>query len=97
MGVGIGRRLVSMAGTPARYSLFEIRLDNDFVVFRGNEEESAGQTVRGAVVLCLSGPLRVEDIRVRLEGTLRHRYAIFTSTKTFGEFASLTSACQIDG
>ncbi|PHH82256.1 hypothetical protein CDD82_6575 [Ophiocordyceps australis] len=53
------------------YSLFDIRLDNDFLVFRGNEHESSGQQLKGVVVLCLSSSLRIEDVRLRLTGTLR--------------------------
>ncbi|KAJ0380906.1 hypothetical protein COL26b_000746 [Colletotrichum chrysophilum] len=52
-------------------SLFEIRLDNDFVVFRGGEDESAGQILKGVVVLCLPTPLKIEDVHLRLTGTLR--------------------------
>lgn len=51
-------------------TLFEIRLDNDFLVFRGNEHESSGQLLKGTVVLCLPQPLKVEDIHLRLTGTL---------------------------
>ncbi|KAF9876229.1 carbon catabolite repression protein [Colletotrichum karsti] len=52
-------------------SLFEIRLDNDFIVFRGGEDESAGQILKGVVVLCLPTPLKIEDVHLRLTGTLR--------------------------
>ncbi|KAL7787476.1 hypothetical protein V8C37DRAFT_390456 [Trichoderma ceciliae] len=53
------------------YSLFDVRLDDDFIVFRGNEQESSGQLLKGVVVLCLSSPLRMEDVHLRLIGTLR--------------------------
>ncbi|KND90652.1 putative HECT-type ubiquitin ligase-interacting protein creD [Tolypocladium ophioglossoides CBS 100239] len=53
------------------YSLFDIRLDQDFIVFRGNDHESSGQLLKGVVVLCLSSSLRLEDVRLRLTGTLR--------------------------
>ncbi|PNY29155.1 HECT-type ubiquitin ligase-interacting protein creD [Tolypocladium capitatum] len=53
------------------YSLFDIRLDQDFIVFRGNYHESSGQPLRGVVVMCLSSPLRMEDLRLRLTGILR--------------------------
>ncbi|RDA84602.1 hypothetical protein CP532_6047 [Ophiocordyceps camponoti-leonardi (nom. inval.)] len=53
------------------YSLFDIRLDDDFIVFRGNDHESSGQLLKGVVVLCLSTLLRIEDVRLRLTGTLR--------------------------
>lgn len=52
-------------------TLFDIRLENDFIVFRGNDHESSGQLLKGVIVLCLSAPLRMEDIRLRLTGTLR--------------------------
>ncbi|RFU78572.1 hect-type ubiquitin ligase-interacting cred [Trichoderma arundinaceum] len=51
------------------------RLDDDFIVFRGNEQESSGQLLKGVVVLCLSSPLRMEDVHLRLIGTLRLQYA----------------------
>ncbi|OAR02837.1 hypothetical protein LLEC1_06195 [Akanthomyces lecanii] len=57
------------------YSLFDIRLDQDFIVFRGNDHESAGQLLKGVVVLCLSQPLRMEDIHLRLTGTHRVSWA----------------------
>lgn len=51
--------------------LFEIRLENDFIVFRGSEHESAGQCLKGVLVLCLARSLRVDEIHLRLTGTLR--------------------------
>ncbi|KAI0408352.1 arrestin [Xylaria palmicola] len=56
----------------SRYcSLFEIRLDNEFVVFRGNGHEASGQLLKGHVVLCLRESLKVEDIHLRLTGLCR--------------------------
>ncbi|KYK54904.1 hypothetical protein DCS_06865 [Drechmeria coniospora] len=52
-------------------SLFDIRLDQDFIVFHGNELESSGRLLKGVVVLCLSSAMRMEDVRLRLTGTLR--------------------------
>ncbi|KAK3173918.1 hypothetical protein K4F52_010369, partial [Lecanicillium sp. MT-2017a] len=52
-------------------SLFDIRLDQDFVVFRGSDHESAGQVLKGVVVLRLAEALRIEDITLRLTGTRR--------------------------
>lgn len=47
------------------------RLENDFIVFRGGEHESAGQLVKGVIVLCLPSSLKLEDVHLRLTGTLR--------------------------
>ncbi|KAI8944537.1 arrestin [Xylaria longipes] len=52
-------------------SLFEIRLDNDFIVLRGNDHEASGQLLKGVVVLCIREPLKVEDIHLRLTGHCR--------------------------
>lgn len=52
-------------------TLFEIRLENDFIVFRGNEHEASGQMLRGVLVLCLREQLKLEDIHLRLMGNCR--------------------------
>ncbi|KAH7040318.1 uncharacterized protein B0I36DRAFT_379315 [Microdochium trichocladiopsis] len=60
----------SVAGRNA-CTLFEIRLENDFIVLRGNEHEATSQILKGQVVLCLREPLKVEDIHLRLTGNCR--------------------------
>ncbi|OTA56248.1 beta-arrestin protein [Hypoxylon sp. EC38] len=60
----------SVAGRNA-CTLFEIRLENDFIVFRGNEHEASGQLLKGVLVLCLREPLKVEDVHLRLMGNCR--------------------------
>ncbi|KAL2264865.1 hypothetical protein VTJ83DRAFT_7375 [Remersonia thermophila] len=57
---------------------FDIRLDNDFVVFRGDEHEAAAQLLKGTLVLCISSPLKVESIQLKLTGTARY---VWTDTK----------------
>ncbi|KAK8098584.1 arrestin [Apiospora kogelbergensis] len=52
-------------------ALFEIRLESDFIVFRGSTDEASGQLLKGVVVLCLREPLRVEDVHLRLTGSCR--------------------------
>ncbi|KAG7101675.1 HECT-type ubiquitin ligase-interacting protein creD like [Verticillium longisporum] len=61
----------TVASGRSSVTLFDIRLDNDFIVFRGSEHESAGQTLKGSVVLCLSAPLKIEDVHLRFTGDLR--------------------------
>ncbi|KAF4994700.1 hypothetical protein FGRMN_5615 [Fusarium graminum] len=55
-------------------SLFDIRLERDFVVFWGSQYESSDQLLKGVVVLCLRSPLKLEDIRLRLDGIVRHAW-----------------------
>jgi hypothetical protein len=50
-------------------------LENDFIVFRGNDHEASGQLLKGTVVLCLSSALRIEDIHLKLTGTAHYGYA----------------------
>lgn len=56
-----------LTGRPRRST----SLDNDFIVFRGNEHEASGQLLKGVVVLCLREPLRVEDVHLRFIGNCR--------------------------
>ncbi|KAK4163067.1 arrestin domain-protein, partial [Cladorrhinum sp. PSN259] len=51
-------------------SLFSIRLENNFIIFRGNYHESSAQVLKGTVVLCLAAPLQVKDIYLKLTGLL---------------------------
>ncbi|TLD28689.1 hypothetical protein PspLS_03205 [Pyricularia sp. CBS 133598] len=57
------------------FSLFDIRLENDFLVFRGNEHEAASQLLKGVLAVCVPGPTKIEDIHLRLIGTLRLSWA----------------------
>ncbi|RGP67108.1 hypothetical protein FSPOR_6164 [Fusarium sporotrichioides] len=47
-------------------------LEQDLLVFWGNQYESSDQFLRGVVVLCLRSPLKIEEIRIRLDGNVRH-------------------------
>ncbi|CAJ2505474.1 Uu.00g128680.m01.CDS01 [Anthostomella pinea] len=52
-------------------ALFEIRLDNDFIVLRGGDDEASGQLLKGVLVLCLREQLKCEDVHLRLQGECR--------------------------
>lgn len=52
-------------------TLFEIRLENDIIVLRGDENEAASQILKGAIVLCLPHALRIEDVHLRMIGSLK--------------------------
>lgn len=65
-----------------RCTLFEIRLENDFIVFRGNDHEASGQLLKGTLVLCLSSPLRIEDIHLKLIGTAHYAWTDAKVTAT---------------
>ncbi|KAK4190926.1 hypothetical protein QBC35DRAFT_376850 [Podospora australis] len=61
-------------------TLFDIRLENDFIVFRGNEHEASGQLLKGTVVLCLSSPLSIQNVHLKLTGTLHYGYGLRQNT-----------------
>lgn len=63
--------LLSHSPAVALTKLTALRLDNDFIVLRGNDHEASGQLLKGTVVLCLPTSLRVEDVHLRLIGTER--------------------------
>lgn len=51
--------------------LFEIRADNDIIVFRGSQAEASSQILRGMVVLCLRESIKVQEIHLKLTGTCK--------------------------
>jgi len=57
-------------------SLFEIRLEKDVIVLRGDPNEATSQLVRGVVVLCLPSSLKVEHVHLRMSGHLRIAWTI---------------------
>ncbi|KAJ4293733.1 hypothetical protein N0V88_005241 [Collariella sp. IMI 366227] len=76
------RSFKPFAPASGRYTLFEVRLENDFIVFRGNDHEATGQLLKGTVVLCLSSPLKVEDIHLKLIGSAHYTYDTSTTGVT---------------
>ena len=53
---------------------FDIRLDNDYIVFRGGEDEAANAQLSGVVVLCLTEPLNISHVDLTLSGILHMSY-----------------------
>jgi len=51
-------------------------LDDDYIVFRGNEHEAASAHLKGTLVLCLSEPLTIKHIRLQLTGMSRVWYVM---------------------
>jgi len=53
---------------------FDVRLDNDYIVFRGGEDEAASAQLSGVVVLCLTEPLNISHVDLTLSGILHMSY-----------------------
>ncbi|EEP76328.1 CreD protein [Uncinocarpus reesii 1704] len=54
---------------PAKH--FDIRLDDDYIIFRGSPDEAASAHLKGTLVLCLSEPLTIKYLRLQLVGVCR--------------------------
>ncbi|KAK3995795.1 hypothetical protein QBC44DRAFT_366179 [Cladorrhinum sp. PSN332] len=72
-------------------ALFEIRLENDFIVFRGNDHEASAQVLKGTVVLCLTAPLKIENVHLKLTGTIHYGYGIRHEHQGYGPLTLLAS------
>lgn len=57
-----------------KHLLTALRLNEDYIVFRGGEHEAASAHLKGTLVLCLSEPLAIKHIRLELTGMSRVWY-----------------------
>ncbi|KKZ60224.1 hypothetical protein EMCG_05034 [[Emmonsia] crescens] len=62
---------LTSGGTASQAKYFDIRLDDDYIVFRGNEHEAASTLLKGKLLLCLSEPLHIKYLRLHLTGMSR--------------------------
>ena len=60
-------------GSNAAVKLFEIRVEQDHILFRGPEGAAPDGLLQGTVVLCLTEPLRIQEIKLRFTGEFRAR------------------------
>ncbi|KAL9110456.1 MAG: hypothetical protein Q9227_005000 [Pyrenula ochraceoflavens] len=61
---------------------FNCRLQDDYIVFRGNEQEASSAHLKGSVVLCLTEPMTVKYIRLTLTGISRVSWYLNTATSS---------------
>lgn len=64
----------STGGSSSAVKHFDIRLDNDYIVFRGSEDEAASAQLAGSLVLCLTEPLNISHIQLTLSGICHMSY-----------------------
>lgn len=58
----------SAGGTSSSVKLFDIRLDNDYIVFRGSEDEAGSARLSGELALCLTDVMTITGITLTLSG-----------------------------
>jgi arrestin-related trafficking adapter 4/5/7 len=66
----------SSSGSSTAVKYFDIRLDNDYIVFRGNEDEAASAQLNGSLVLCLTDPLNISHVQLTLSGIVHMSYVL---------------------
>ncbi|KAJ6160940.1 HECT-type ubiquitin ligase-interacting protein creD [Penicillium chermesinum] len=75
---------LSGSGSASHAKYFDIRLNDDYIVFRGGEHESASAHLKGTLVLCLSEPLSIKHIRLELTGMSRVCWHLPSSSASGG-------------
>lgn len=56
------------SGSSNSVKLFEIRLDNDYIVFRGGSDEAGSARLAGELALCLTDAMAITGITLTLSG-----------------------------
>ena len=76
---------LSGGGSQSSAKYFDIRLDNDYIIFRGGEHEAASARISGSVVLCLTEPLAIKHIRLTLMGITRMSWQVTATSSISGK------------
>jgi len=74
----------SHSGTSSSVKYFDVRLDNDYIVFRGSEDEAASAQLSGNVVLCLTEPMTVSHVNLTLSGILHMSWQTTSTSSMSG-------------
>ncbi|KAJ9634718.1 hypothetical protein H2204_006167 [Knufia peltigerae] len=74
----------SHSGTSSSVKYFDIRLDNDYIVFRGSEDEAASAQLSGTVVLCLTEPMNISHVDLTLSGILHMSWQTSSTSSMSG-------------
>lgn len=72
-------------GSQSSAKYFDIRLDNDYIIFRGGEHEAASARIAGSVVLCLTEPLAIKYFRFSLTGITRMSWQVTSTSSISGK------------
>ncbi|KIW14414.1 hypothetical protein PV08_07197 [Exophiala spinifera] len=74
----------SHTGTSSSVKYFDIRLDSDYIVFRGGEDEAASAQLSGNVVLCLTEPMNISHVDLTLSGILHMSWQTSSTSSMSG-------------
>lgn len=76
---------LSGGGSQSSAKFFDIRLDNDYIIFRGGEHEAASAQMQGSVVLCLTEPLSIKHLKLTLTGITRMSWQVTSTSAITGK------------
>ena len=76
------------SGTSSAIKYFDLRLDNDYIVFRGSEDEAASAQLAGSLVLCLTEPLNISHVQLTLSGTVHMSWQTTSASSMSGRKTS---------
>ncbi|KAK4938419.1 hypothetical protein LTR10_021136 [Elasticomyces elasticus] len=72
------------SGSSSSVKYFDVRLHNDYIVFRGSEDEAASAELSGSVVLCLTEAINISHIDLTLSGILHMSYLTSSTSSMSG-------------
>ncbi|KIX96165.1 uncharacterized protein Z520_07943 [Fonsecaea multimorphosa CBS 102226] len=72
------------SGSSSSVKYFDIRLDNDYIVFRGSEDEAASAQLSGSLVLCLTEPMTIHHVDLTLSGILHMSWQTTSTSSMSG-------------
>ncbi|EXJ54385.1 hypothetical protein A1O7_09724 [Cladophialophora yegresii CBS 114405] len=76
------------SGSSSSVKYFDIRLDNDYIVFRGSEDEAASAHLAGSLVLCLTEPMMVQHVDLTLSGIVHMSWQTTSTSSMSGRRTS---------
>ncbi|KAK5098441.1 hypothetical protein LTS08_006574 [Lithohypha guttulata] len=71
-------------GTSSSVKLYEIRLDSDYIVLRGTEDEAGSARLSGQLVLSLVDSLTITGVKLTLSGIVHMSYATTSASSLSG-------------
>jgi hypothetical protein len=76
------------SGSSSSVKYFDIRLDNDYIVFRGSEDEAASAQLAGSLVLCLTEPMTINHVDLTLSGIVHMSWQTTSTSSMSGRRTS---------
>ncbi|MCJ1351070.1 MAG: hypothetical protein MMC33_001052 [Icmadophila ericetorum] len=73
---------LTSTGNASSVKFFEIRVHENNLILRGSQDEASSVLLHGTLVLCLSEPLKVQNIHMRFTGESRIGFPLIAGSRT---------------